>query len=110
MIYGSVTQNESDDPLARETLETLHQHYPGHAWHVFIGGGVLQVKNLSYSEKWGMALHLSEINQDYKARRHSIIKAGGEFLERANLARKKFNGEKATSVEGIPQKHLRTHW
>lgn len=97
-------ENSVNDLLAKETLETLHQLYPGHPWFVFIGGGVMQIKNLTFSRSWGMVLKLRNIHQDAGERKRKVIMAAGEFLERANLKRGGNTGEKATRVDGIPQK------
>ena len=105
-IVGIECEHDRDDPMALEMLQTLSGAYPGHSWYVKITGGIVHVKNLDFSDKWGMALHYSQIKADASERKRELVRAGGEFLERANLRR----GEKTeahSSIEGIPEKHMR---
>jgi hypothetical protein len=107
MFYGVDAKNPQDHALGKEVLEVLDQFYPGHSWYVFVGGGVLQIKNLSFSSKWGMVRKLKNIQHDAMVRKREIIRAAGEFLERANLKRgKREMGQKVTQVEGIPQRDM----
>ena len=100
--YVYTVRNPSDEELAKETIHTLHEFYPGHKWWVLIDGGVRQIKNRDFSCNWGMVEKLSNINQDAIFRRRSVIRGAGEFLERAHQRRGEFQ-EPATGVEGIPQ-------
>jgi hypothetical protein len=85
----------------------LDQFYPGHSWYVVVGGGVLQIKNLSFSSRWSMVRKLKNIQHDAMVRKREIIRAAGEFLERANLKRgKREMGQNVTQVEGIPQRDM----
>lgn len=100
MIYQADTQEAQDMTLAKEAAETLHEHYPGHLWAVNIAGGLMVIKNLYLSSLYGMVLHIRNIT-DAAIRKKKIIRAGGEFLERANLRRGKYNGEDIKTVEGV---------
>lgn len=104
-VVGFECEHDRDDPMALEMLHALTNAYPGHSWYVKITGGIVHIKNLDFSDKWGMALHYSQLKDDAQARKRGLILAGGEFLERAHMRR----GEKTetvTSIEGVPQKHL----
>lgn len=103
-VFGYKTEKDADVPLAKEALDILVTCYPGHAWFVDIKGGVLQVKNLSFSSQWGMVHKLGDIFQDAMVRKRSIVMAAGEFLERAELRRGRYREIPAVHVEGIPQK------
>ena len=104
MFYSTQVKTPAEDAVAKTALEALHEVYPGHPWRVFVGGGVIQVKNLLFSNKWGMVRKLAKIQDDSAVFKRNIIMAAGEFLERARLKRAAFDGEKAVGVEGIPQK------
>jgi hypothetical protein len=104
-IVGIECEHDRDDSLAVEMLQALSSAYPGHSWFVKITGGIVHVKNLDFSDKWGMALHYSQVKADASERRRELVRAGGEFLERAHLARGQ-KTERHTQIEGIPDKHL----
>lgn len=95
----------ADEVLAKNASETLNKHYPGHLWavHVNSEGGVMVIKNFRISFQYGMVLHLRNVYQDPTLKR--VIRAGGELLERARMARGRANGEQATMLEGIEQRH-----
>lgn len=94
-----------DVVLAKDAADTLNRHYPGHLWAVNVNseGGVMIIKNMSISALYGMVLHLKNVYQDPTLR--MVIRAAGELLERAHMARKGWNGEFAKVVEGVAQKH-----
>jgi len=98
------TFGKSEEMLAKDAADALNRHYPGHLWAVNVNadekGGVMTIKNFSVSFKYGYTLHLAKLDPTMKR----VIKAGGEILERANLARGKSNGEKATHVDGVKDK------
>jgi hypothetical protein len=73
--------------LVKRTAETLHKHYPGHLWAVNIDeeGGVITVMNLALSGKWGFLLKLKTVQEDPDLK--SVMRAGGELLERYRLRR-----------------------
>lgn len=106
-IVGYDTEHDSDEGMARGTLHTLCTHYPGHAWFVVIKGGVMHVKNLHFNDKWGMCLHYTNIKGDAAARERDVVRAAGEFLERANRARgeRKDDG-KVRAIDGVPVKDM----
>lgn len=94
---------ESEDPknlpMAKELLEALHAAYPNHSWWVRIDGGVVIVKHFGISSTCGMVRHYDKIASDAKVRKHDIVMAAGELLERANLRRGAATGELVTSLE-----------
>lgn len=105
-VVGYETEHDRDEGMARECLATLCKHYPGHAWFVTIKGGVLFVKNLHMNDRWGMCLHYSGIKGDANARARDLVRSAGEFLERANKARGRADGDKTRAIEGVPQKDM----
>lgn len=106
LVVGYETEHDSDEGMARSVLNVLCRHYPGHAWFVMIKGGVMHVKNLHLNDKWGMCLHYSNIKGDANARERDVVRAAGEFLERARQNRGAATGERARAVDGIPDKHM----
>ncbi len=106
IIVGIDTEHTADEPMAEQMLADLCVAYPGHAWFVLIKGGVVQIKNMDWNASWGMALHYSQIKGDAAERKRDVIRAAGEFLERANVARARRTEGRVTRVEGIPDKHM----
>jgi hypothetical protein len=106
LVVGFDTEHEADESLAGRILRTLCDAYPGHGWFVVIRSGIIQVKDMDIHPNWGMALHYSKVNNDAAAMKKAVIRAAGEFLERANLARGAKADDKPTHVDGIPDKHL----
>lgn len=106
MIVGIDTEHQSDEALAESMLADLCKAYPGHAWFVLIRGGMVHIKNLHWSDKWGMAIRYSQIKADAAERRKSVVRAAGEFLERANVKRGAKDETPVIHIEGIEDKHL----
>lgn len=106
MIVGIDTEHAQDEPMAEQMLADLCKAYPGHAWFVLIRGGVVHVKNMDWSDKWGMAMHYSAIKADASERKRELIRKAGEFLERANVLRGAKTEQSVKRIEGVPDKHL----
>lgn len=72
--------------FAKEAAEALHTHYPGHLWAVSVNGGMLDIRNLMLSEKYGYRLRIPATYSmsDFKQR---ALMAGGEILERFKVQR-----------------------
>lgn len=100
-IVGIDTEHEADNTLATTMLRDLCDAYPGHGWFVVIKGGVVHIKNLDMSDKWGMAIHYAEIKDDAKERKRNLIRSAGEFLERAGLRRGARTEQPVTQIEGV---------
>lgn len=76
--------------FAREAAETLNTSYPGHLWAVTVNGGMVDIRNLMLSDKYGYRLSMPATYSmsDFKAR---ALKAGGEILERYRVSRGEAN-------------------
>ena len=98
----ALIQTESQDPanlmMAKELAEYLATAYPNHSWHVRIDGGIVVVKNMAISGTIGMVRHFKDIAHDAKTRKHDILIAAGELLERARL-RREYGGERVDKFE-----------
>lgn len=93
----------ADMILSKNAADLLEKHYSGHMWAVQVNseGGVMYIKNFAISHSYGMVLHLKNVYQDPNLK--SVIKAGGEYLERAHLNRGKWHGETASELEGAKE-------
>lgn len=105
-IVGIDCENQADETMAIDAVRTLVDHYPGHDWHVLVKGGVMHVKARNIHPQWGMCLHYTQLKDDATERKRSIVRAAGEFLERAHLKRGAANGERVQWVEGISAKEM----
>ena len=106
LIVGIDCEHPQDEPLAEQMLADLCRAYPGHGWFVIVKGGIVHIKDMDINPNWGMCLHYSQIKGDAAERKRDILRAAGEFLERANLKRGRKTDDVALSVEGIPDKHM----
>ncbi len=96
-----------DDVMAGDIARTLAEAYPGHPWHIRLGGGMLIIKHMKISDKVGIARRYDRLTWDAGRRRKEVVMAAGEFLERAGLTRGRIvEGEVAKMVEGAKDKHL----
>lgn len=106
-VVGVDVEKPEDQRLAEEILRVLIEAYPGHEWFVLIRGGVIQVKNMAWSDTWGMALHYRDVVHDAADRKKQLIRAAGEFLERANVIRgRRDYDQRLDQIEGVPDSHL----
>lgn len=80
----------ADMTLAQNVGESLNKHYPGHLWAVDVptGQGVVHVRDLTLSGKWGITLKVSDIYSMSELDR-LCMKYGGELLERYKIDRRK---------------------
>jgi len=95
-----------DEQVAGGVMMVLTEAYPGHPWHVDVHDGLLVIKHMKMSRKWGMVRKLPKVGHDAKVLKHEVVMAAGEFLERAGLARGGMGDEPIKVVEGIPKKDL----
>lgn len=100
MLVQAEVEELQDMNLAKDIAETLHAAYPGHLWAVTVNSGVAVVKDLFVSSVWGMVLHYNNIKGDAAVRKKRIIMAGGELLERANMKRGAYTGERVIDLDG----------
>lgn len=82
-VVGIDVEHDRDDPLAMRMLQDLCQAYPGHAWFVVIRGGIIHIKDMDMHPDWGMALHYTKVANDAGDTKRQVLRAAGEFLERA---------------------------
>jgi hypothetical protein len=90
--------------LTKRIADKLNDHYPGHLWAVHLNdeslGGVVVIRNMALSGKYGFVLKLKRIYADPSLK--CVMQAGGEMLERANMSRSSnWNNEFPDNIEGI---------
>lgn len=81
----------ANQAIAKNIAETLNVHYPGYGWavHADVKQGVVTVHNYSLSGDMGYILQMADLSHDPSMK--LVIRSGGEFLERYNLARGELN-------------------
>lgn len=91
MIIQDQIVDLRDFELSQCIAVKLNEHYPGHMWGVVAvhKTGIVQILLCAANMKYGMELHISDINSDPTLK--GVVIAGGEILERNGLARGKFN-------------------
>lgn len=104
---GSTPALQSD---ADSILEILCLAYPGHPWAVRVDGGVIFIRHLaSPAANWGMNCKVRNVNHAAAVLKREIVKMAGEFLERAGLARGRYDDTEIQRVEGVPEKFQPQH-
>lgn len=104
MLAIADIEHMNDMNMAKDIAETLFKHYPGYMWAVNVTSGVAVIKCLNVSSLYGFILKYKEIKDDAGFRAKEVVRAGGEILERANMARgERRYGEVAATVDGIKE-------
>lgn len=88
---------------AKSIHEVLSFAYPGHPWAVRVTRGGFFIRHLAFPSSWGMACRASEVSHDAAVMKRTIIRLAGEWLERANMRRGRYDDlQDAGPVEGVP--------
>lgn len=95
-------ENDADQGMAREILNTLMETYPIISWDVDIRSGAVIIKSMEIDPKWGMVLHYRGLAGDAKVRKKAVVMAAGEFLERCQ----KRLSDITAPIEGADKKKL----
>lgn len=109
MTYHIITEadDDRDDSMTKEIAGVLAEAYPGHPWHIRIGQGMLIIKHMKLTSKWGIARRIDRLVWDAANRKREVVMAAGELLERAGLTRGRAKeGEYQRKVDGVPTKDL----
>lgn len=104
--YEGTTPALEDD--AKGILSLIWNCYPGHPWYVTCRPGHVFIEHRGFtgSGTWGVGLRLTEVDHDAAVTKKKIIMLAGEWLERAGLARGRFDAEQEIDrVEGIPERY-----
>jgi hypothetical protein len=99
-----------DIQLAKTLTGLLDKTYPGYVWFVDVNSnqGLINVKNLFLSGKMGFRIDMAKIYSISQLEK-DLIMAGGELLERFDLARKWFNDAKYAELPVDFKGDLRFH-
>lgn len=78
----------ADQDLGNKILTILNRHYPGHNWAVQPSHhrGIVTIRNYSISLRFGAVMKIANLANEIDLQR-KVREFGGEFLERARLAR-----------------------
>lgn len=99
----SERKHPADVRLQNRCLKVLWSHYPGATWRVDVDSrkGVVDIFCMNFSTRWGVRWKLGRIYTDPDL--YWVKMAGGEIMERARVARGKFDEDTAEIgwVEGI---------
>ena len=90
-----------DMRMAKACWEVLHSHYPGHMWVVAANHhqGVVLVQLPCFTD-WSWCLKINDLKNEPTLK--SVMRAGGDFLERYNIPRSGFDlAHFITAMRGI---------
>ena len=100
-------ENELAKAYAKRAAEALVLAYPNNSLWVECRGGLLIIKHFAISGQVGMVRHTSALDASSAIFQKEIIRAAGELLERAGLARASYSGEEVEDFEG---EEYRKYW
>ena len=91
---------------AEKVLELLSTAYPGHPWAVRVDEGIIFIRHLQFGSNWGMNLRTRDVDHDAAVLRKTLLNLAGEWLERAGLARGRYQAPyEDYRVEGVPEQY-----
>ena len=96
---------EAQRSEAHAILGALDVAYPGHPWAVRVYDGGFFIRHLDFPANYGMNAKFKDNGYSASALKRDVILKAGEWLERANLARGRANGDEIGRVEGVPEKY-----
>lgn len=110
-IHNEPGNQLADTLLAQHCSDVLTKHYPGYKWSVGIDekGGVLHIVNhdvnavMMSNQLLAYTLKLYRVYTDPGLK--CVIRAAGEILEAARLARGWATGEEPTHIDGIADQY-----
>lgn len=110
-LIAAIGDNPLADAFAKECAEVIVELYPNHGWWVECKSGVLIIKHLEASGARGLIGMLRKMDQlpRGKGLRAELMRAAGELLERANLARGPRTDDPVTTFE-LDDKKMEKYW
>ena len=104
MIIQTEGSTEAQASDAEKVMHILTTCYPGHPWAVRVHEGIIFIRHLHFGTNWGMNIRTKEVDHDAAVMKRVIVRLAGEWLERAGLARGRFDADApVTAVEGVPK-------
>ena len=99
--------NPLDQAACKRAIRILFKHYPGHEWKVSIDGGTMKILSMNLSSNWGYVIMLKDLEPNPKSFDKTIMRAGGEILERFGMPTQKMDiqiwADLPRDLRGIPQ-------
>lgn len=96
------TQAQIDE--AHAIIEALDCAYPGHPWAVRVYEGGFFIRHLDFPSNWGMNCRNPTKFYSASSLKREVIRMAGEWLERANLKRGKWDETPVKKLEGVPDR------
>ena len=85
-------------------LEVLSFAYPSHPWAVRVYDGGFFIRHLDFPTNWGMNYRSGKEAYSSSAMKRQIIRMAGEWLERANLKRGRWDGTHVKRLDGLAER------
>ena len=105
MILYNEGGTKAQEDEAEGIVEVLTLAYPGHPWAVRVYDGGFFIRHLAFPTNWGMNYRGSASTYSASAMKRQVIIMAGEWLERAGLARGRYDADQDDyRVEGVPEK------
>lgn len=105
MILWSEGATKAQEDEADSILGVLTTAYPGHPWGVRVMEGGFFVKHLAFPHGYGMFCRIKDFDHDSAVLKKQIIMMAGEWLERANMMRGRYDADQpAGRVDGVPER------
>lgn len=110
-LIAAIGDNPLADAFAKEVAEVIVGMYPNHSWQIEVKQGVLVIKHMEASGARGLIGMLRKLDQlpRGKGLRAELMRAAGELLERAHLARGPRNQDPVTKFE-LDDKKMEKYW
>ena len=106
MILYSEGATQAQENEAEAILFVLTDIYPGHPWAVRVYPGGFFIRHLAFPNNWGMNCKYRDFAHDAAVLKREIIMKAGEWLERANMRRGRYDADQEIErVEGVPEKY-----
>lgn len=105
MILYSEGATKAQEDEAEGIIEVLTTAYPSHPWAVRVYPGGFFIRHLDFPSQWGMNFKYKTTGYSWSSMKREIIMKAGEWLERANLVRGRWNGDETKRVEGVPEQY-----
>lgn len=111
MVYAEGDTESQAETAKKILFNILYPAYPGHPWWIRVGKGFIFIKHMDFPGNWGMILKTSEVDHDIAVLKRKIIMGAGEWLERANQKRGRYeDGQETVRVEGVPENYRQANY
>jgi len=105
MILHAEGMTDAQEAEAMDILETLCDGYPMHPWSVKVYDGGFFIRHLDFPINFGMNCRTHTKIYSASAWKRQIIRMAGEWLERANLKRGRWDETPIRRIDGLAEKY-----